>query len=196
MMYRHETVIYSYPFDLRKGTALMSYPVESWCIRPTAFRDRMVELNRSINWKPESTGTGRFGSWLENNVDWAVSRQRYWGTPLPLWVNSDNPDHVECIGSIEELKKKAGISDDEEIDLHRPYIDDITWKAPDGGTMVRVPDLLDVWFDSGAMPFAQWHYPFENKKLFKSHFPADFIAEGVDQTRGWFYTLHALATML
>src|SRR5690625_1124097 len=196
LMYRHETVIHSYPFDWRKGTPLMSYPVESWFIRTTAFRDRMVELNRSINWKPESTGTGRFGSWLENNVDWAVSRQRYWGTPLPLWVNSDNPEHVECIGSIEELKKKAGISDDEEIDLHRPYIDDITWKAPDGGTMVRVPDLLDVWFDSGAMPFAQWHYPFENKKLFKSHFPADFIAEGVDQTRGWFYTLHALATML
>jgi isoleucyl-tRNA synthetase len=174
----------------------MSYPVESWFIRTTSVRDRMVELNRKINWKPESTGTGRFGLWLENNVDWAISRQRYWGTPLPFWVNDQNPDEIVCIGSIEELRKKAGLDPDADLDLHRPYIDEITWKAADGGTMRRIPDLLDVWFDSGAMPFAQHHYPFENKADFKENFPADFIAEGVDQTRGWFYTLHAIATMI
>lgn len=196
LLYRHETVVHNYPFDWRKETPLISYPVESWFIRTTALRDRMVELNRQINWKPESTGTGRFGAWLENNVDWAVSRQRYWGTPVPIWVSDRNPEYVECVGSLEELRKKAGIPDDAEIDLHRPWIDDLTWEAPDGGTMRRVPDLLDVWFDSGAMPFAQWHYPFENKQVFKTRYPADFIAEGVDQTRGWFYTLHALGTML
>jgi len=175
---------------------LMSYPVESWFIRTTAVRDRMVELNNTINWKPASTGTGRFGTWLENNVDWAISRQRFWGTPIPIWVNDDDPSQLEVIGSVEELKKKAGLPMDVEIDLHRPTIDDITWKAEDGGTMRRIPDLLDVWFDSGAMPFAQWHYPFEQKEIFEANFPADFIAEGVDQTRGWFYTLHALGTML
>jgi len=196
MIYRHETCIHNYPFDWRKGTPLMSYPVESWFIRTTSVKDRMVELNREINWKPESTGSGRFGTWLENNVDWAVSRQRYWGTPIPIWVNDQDPDYVECIGSVEELRKKAGLGEATEIDLHRPWIDEITWQAPDGGTMRRIPDLLDVWFDSGAMPFAQWHYPFENRKRFNKHFPADFIAEGVDQTRGWFYTLHALGTML
>lgn len=195
-MYRHETYVHNYPFDWRKGTPLMSYPVESWFIRTTKVKDKMVALNKNINWKPESTGTGRFGTWLENNVDWAVSRQRFWGTPIPLWVSDKDPDYVECIGSLEELKKKAGLSDDEEIDMHRPQIDEITWKAPDGGTMRRIPDLLDVWFDSGSMPWAQWHYPYENKEKFKKNFPADFIAEGVDQTRGWFYTLHALSTML
>jgi isoleucyl-tRNA synthetase len=196
LMYIHETYVHNYPFDWRKGTPLMSYPVESWFIKTTAVRERMVELNNEINWKPESTGTGRFGTWLENNVDWAISRQRYWGTPLPLWVSDEDPEYVECIGSLEELRKKAGLKEDDEIDLHRPYIDELTWKAPGGGTMRRVPDLMDVWFDSGAMPFAQWHYPFANKKKFKKQFPADFIAEGVDQTRGWFYTLHALGTML
>lgn len=196
LIYRHETCIHNYPFDWRKGTPLMSYPVESWFIRTTSVKERMVELNRTINWKPEATGSGRFGTWLENNVDWAVSRQRYWGSPIPIWVSDKNPDYIECIGSIEDLRKKAGLSEEDEIDLHRPWIDEITWKAPDGGTMRRVPDLLDVWFDSGAMPFAQWHYPFENRKKFKENFPADFIAEGVDQTRGWFYTLHALGTML
>jgi len=156
----------------------------------------MVELNKKINWKPESTGTGRFGTWLENNVDWAVSRQRYWGTPIPIWVSDKDPEYIECIGSIAKLREKAGLDEDAEIDLHRPYIDDITWEAPDGGTMRRIPDLLDVWFDSGAMPFAQWHYPFDNDHDFQVNYPADFIAEGVDQTRGWFYTLHALGTML
>lgn len=195
-LFRHETFLHNYPHDWRKGTPLMSYPVESWFIRTTAVRDRMVELNKTINWKPESTGTGRFGTWLENNVDWAISRQRYWGTPLPIWVSDTDPEYMECIGSIAQLKEKAGLAEDAELDLHRPWIDDITWAAPNGGTMHRVTDLIDVWFDSGAMPFAQHHYPFENQDIFKEQFPADFIAEGVDQTRGWFYTLHALATML
>ena len=196
LMYKHETYLHNYPFDWRKGTPLMSYPVESWFIKTTSVKDKMVALNKKINWKPETTGTGRFGTWLENNVDWAVSRQRYWGTPIPIWVSDKDPDYIECIGSIEELKKKASLSGKSDLDLHRPYIDEITWKAPGGGTMKRIPDLLDVWFDSGAMPFAQWHYPFQNKDTFKTNFPADFIAEGVDQTRGWFYTLHALGTML
>jgi isoleucyl-tRNA synthetase len=196
LMYKHETYLHNYPFDWRKGTPLMSYPVESWFIETTKVKDKMVEYNKNINWKPESTGTGRFGTWLENNVDWAVSRQRYWGTPLPIWVNDEDPEQVECIGSVEELKEKADLPDDADMDLHRPHIDDITWPAPGGGTMRRVPDLMDVWFDSGAMPYAQWHYPFENEEKFNENFPADFIAEGVDQTRGWFYTLHALGTML
>ena len=196
LMFRHETYEHNYPFDWRKGTPLMSYPVESWFIKTTAVKDRMVELNKTINWKPSSTGTGRFGTWLENNVDWAISRQRYWGTPLPIWQSDKNPDVFECIGSVSELKMKAGIPEDTELDLHRPYIDELTWPAPGGGTMRRVPDLLDVWFDSGSMPFAQWHYPMETQVEFKDRFPADFIAEGVDQTRGWFYTLHALGTML
>ena len=196
LMYHHETYVHNYPFDWRKGTPLMSYPVESWFIRTTDVKDKMVNYNKKINWKPESTGTGRFGTWLENNVDWAVSRQRYWGTPIPLWISDKDPEYIECVGSIEELRKKAGISDDADLDLHRPYVDELTWECPKGGTMRRIPDLLDVWFDSGAMPWAQWHYPFENKDKFKENFPADFIAEGVDQTRGWFYTLHALGTML
>ena len=196
LMFRHETYEHNYPFDWRKGTPLMSYPVESWFIKTTAVKDRMVELNKTINWKPSSTGTGRFGTWLENNVDWAISRQRYWGTPLPIWQSDKNPDVFECIGSVSELKMKAGIPEDTELDLHRPYIDELTWPAPGGGTMRRVPDLLDVWFDSGSMPFVQWHYPMETQTEFKDRFPADFIAEGVDQTRGWFYTLHALGTML
>ncbi len=196
LMFRHETYVHNYPFDWRKGTPLMSYPVESWFIKTTQLKDRMVTLNKTINWKPESTGTGRFGTWLENNVDWAISRQRYWGTPIPIWQSDKDPEYVECIGSMEELREKAGIPEDKEIDLHRPFIDEITWEGPDGATMRRIPDLLDVWFDSGSMPFAQWHYPFENDHEFSYNFPADFIAEGVDQTRGWFYTLHALGTML
>lgn len=196
LMFRHETCLHNYPFDWRKGTPLMSYPVESWFIRTTEVKNRMVELNKTINWKPEATGSGRFGTWLENNVDWAISRQRYWGTPIPIWQSDKNPEYIECIGSIQELRDKAGLNEHQELDLHRPFIDDITWPAPDGGVMRRIPDLLDVWFDSGSMPFAQWHYPFENDHEFSYNFPADFIAEGVDQTRGWFYTLHALGTML
>ena len=177
----------------------MSYPVDSWFIRTTAVKDRLVALNQTINWHPPAIRDGRFGNWLENNVDWALSRKRYWGTPLPIWM-SDAPgsEHIEVIGSIAELREKcaAALPGDDDIDLHRPYVDELTWPAPDGGTMRRVPDVLDVWFDSGAMPFAQWHYPFENEDAFARNFPADFICEGVDQTRGWFYTLHAIATLV
>ena len=199
LLFRHETYLHNYPHDWRKGTPLMSYPVESWFIRTTAIKDRLVALNDQINWQPETIGTGRFGEWLRNNVDWALSRNRYWGTPLPIW-QSDAPGsaYIEIIGSIAELREKCGgqIPPDDELDLHRPFVDAFTWPAPDGGTMRRVPDLIDVWFDSGAMPFAQWHYPFENKEKFEQNFPADFIAEGVDQTRGWFYTLHAIAALV
>ncbi len=198
LLFRQETCRHNYPHDWRKGTPLMSYPVESWFVRTTALRDRLVELNRTINWQPPAIRDGRFGNWLENNVDWALSRRRYWGTPLPIWV-SDAPGstHFEVIGSIAELRAKsaAPLPPDAELDLHRPHVDAITWPAPDGGTMRRVPDVIDVWFDSGAMPFAQWHYPFENAERFERHFPADFICEGLDQTRGWFYTLHAIATL-
>jgi isoleucyl-tRNA synthetase len=200
LMYRHETCVHNYPHDWRKGTPLMSYPVDSWFIRTTAIKDRLIELNRTIGWQPEGIGTGRFGDWLENNVDWALSRRRFWGTPLPIW-QSDTPgsDYIEVIGSIAELREKCGSQlpdDDADLDLHRPIVDTLVWPAPDGGTMRRVEDLIDVWFDSGAMPFAQWHYPFENKDLFEKNFPADFIAEGVDQTRGWFYTLHAIGILV
>src|SRR5690554_1920133 len=179
------------------------------------MRERMMELNNTINWKPESTGTGRFGKWLENLVDWNLSRSRYWGTPLPVWRSEDGSAEV-CIGSVEELMQevdkavKAGVMDKhpfpdfkpgdfssanyDKIDLHRPFVDDIILVSEDGKPMYRELDLIDVWFDSGAMPYAQMHYPFENKDSMP--FPADFIAEGVDQTRGWFFTLHALGTML
>ena len=200
LMYRHETYLHNYPHDWRKGTPLMSYPVESWFIRTTAIKDRLIALNDTINWQPAGIGTGRFGDWLKNNVDWALSRRRYWGTPLPIW-QSDAPDseYIEVIGSIAELREKCPgqLPDkDDDVDLHRPFVDELTWPAPDGGTMRRVEDLIDVWFDSGAMPFAQWHYPFENKEVFERNFPGDFIAEGVDQTRGWFYTLHAIAALV
>ena len=200
LLYRHETYLHNYPHDWRKGTPLMSYPVESWFIRTTALKDRLVALNDTINWQPESIGTGRFGEWLKNNVDWALSRRRYWGTPLPIWQSDkEDSEYIEVIGSVAELREKCGEqvpNDPEKLDLHRPFVDEFTWPAPDGGTMRRVPDLIDVWFDSGAMPFAQWHYPFENEDHFEANFPADFIAEGVDQTRGWFYTLHAIATLV
>ncbi len=200
LLYRQETYLHNYPHDWRKGTPLISYPVESWFIRTTAVKDRLVALNETIRWQPESIGAGRFGEWLKNNIDWALSRRRYWGTPLPIWV-SDKPGstHIEVIGSIKELRAKCGDQlprKDEDLDLHRPFVDELTWPAPDGGTMRRIPDLIDVWFDSGAMPFAQWHYPFENCDAFEVNFPADFIAEGVDQTRGWFYTLHAIAVLV
>ncbi|MCY4234182.1 MAG: isoleucine--tRNA ligase [Bacteroidetes bacterium] len=199
LLYREDSYLHNYPHDWRKGTPLMSYPVESWFIRTTAIRDRLVELNNQIGWQPESIGVGRFGEWLSNNVDWALSRRRFWGTPLPVWISDQNPETIQVIGSIEELREYCGdqlpeLYDD--IDLHRPFVDELTWPAPDGGTMRRVPETIDVWFDSGAMPFAQWHYPFENQKEFERSFPADFIAEGVDQTRGWFYTLHAIAALV
>jgi len=197
LLLRQETCRHNYPYDWRKGTPLMSYPVQSWFVRTTAVRERLVALNRTVHWHPPAIRDGRFGNWLENNVDWALSRRRYWGTPLPVWI-SDAPDseHFEVIGSIAELRARSAqpLPPDAELDLHRPFVDSITWPAPDGGTMRRVPDVIDVWFDSGAMPFAQWHYPFENEERFRQAFPADFICEGLDQTRGWFYTLHAIAT--
>ncbi|MBT8399428.1 MAG: isoleucine--tRNA ligase [Rhodothermia bacterium] len=199
LLYRHDSYLHNYPHDWRKETPLMSYPVESWFIRTTAIKERLIELNNQINWQPEGIGTGRFGEWLENNIDWALSRRRFWGTPLPIW-QSDAPgsEYIEVIGSIAELREKVGdnLPPYDELDLHRPFVDNLTWPAPDGGTMRRVEDLIDVWFDSGAMPFAQWHYPFENDAAFEESFPADFIAEGVDQTRGWFYTLHAIAALV
>ncbi|HEY0068011.1 MAG TPA: class I tRNA ligase family protein, partial [Flavisolibacter sp.] len=180
----------------------------AWFIKTTAVRDRMVELNKTINWKPASTGTGRFGNWLENMVDWNLSRSRYWGTPLPIWRTEDGSEE-KCIGSIEELNaeiRKASevlggdvnknYLHDGILDLHKPYVDEVVLVSESGKPMHREPDLIDVWFDSGAMPYAQWHYPFEGKEKFGQSFPADFIAEGVDQTRGWFYTLHALGVML
>ena len=203
LLYREDSYVHNYPHDWRRGTPLMQYPVESWFARTTAVKDRMVELNETVNWQPEGIGTGRFGQWLENNVDWALSRMRFWGTPLPIWVSDQDEDHVEVIGSVEELKARAGEIPAEarnpntgELDLHRPYVDAITWPDGKGGTMRRIPDLVDVWFDSGAMPWAQWHAPFENEDKFAANVPADLIAEGVDQTRGWFYTLHAIAALV
>jgi len=177
------------------------YPLDSWFIKASSARERMMELNDTINWKPESTGTKRFGNWLENLQDWNLSRSRYWGIPLPIWRSEDGVEEL-CIGSIEELSNEIEVANGKlslkqvvPQDLHRPYIDDVVlWK--NGKKLVREADLIDVWFDSGSMPYAQWHYPFENKEKFESNYPADFIAEGVDQTRGWFYTLHAIGTMV
>ncbi|MBK8140908.1 MAG: isoleucine--tRNA ligase [Chitinophagaceae bacterium] len=206
--FKVEKYEHSYPHCWRTDKPVLYYPLDAWFIKTTAIKDRMVELNKTINWKPKSTGEGRFGNWLENMVDWNLSRSRYWGTPLPIWRTEDGEEEI-CIGSIEELNtgiKKAneilGVAANKNylhegiLDLHKPYVDDIVLVSPSGKPMKRVPDLIDVWFDSGAMPYAQWHYPFENKEDFKKSFPADFIAEGVDQTRGWFYTLHAIACLL
>src|SRR5699024_352239 len=196
LIFSHDVAVHNYPHDWRAGTPLMNYPVDSWFIATSEHKDKLVAYNNRINWFPPHVGTGRFGDWLANNVDWALSRHRYWGTPLPIWVNDNNPQDIVVIGSIAELREHAGdaVVADETLDLHKPFIDDITWPAADGGTYRRVPEVIDVWFDSGAMPFAQWHYPFENKDKFEANFPADFICEGVDQTRGWFYSLHAIAT--
>ncbi len=202
--FKIEKYEHSYPHCWRTDKPILYYPLDSWFIRTTAYKERMVELNKTINWKPESTGTGRFGNWLENLVDWNLSRSRYWGTPLPIWRSQDGQESI-CIGSMDELRaemdkaRAAGIGNPAEItDLHRPQVDEIVLLSPTGQPMYRESDLIDVWFDSGAMPYAQWHYPFENRDLIESGkaFPADFIAEGVDQTRGWFFTLHALAVML
>jgi len=206
--FKVEKYEHSYPHCWRTDKPVVYYPLDAWFIKTTAVKDRMVELNKTINWKPESTGTGRFGNWLENMVDWNLSRSRYWGTPLPIWRTEDGSEE-KCIGSIEELNaeiKKAteilggdvnkNYFHDGILDLHKPYVDEVVLVSESGKPMRREPDLIDVWFDSGAMPYAQWHIPFENKDKFKENFPADFIAEGVDQTRGWFYTLHALGVML
>jgi isoleucyl-tRNA synthetase len=194
---------HSYPHCWRTDKPILYYPLDSWFIKTTAVKDKLVALNKGINWKPESTGTGRFGNWLENLVDWNLSRSRYWGTPLPIWRTEDGQEEI-CIGSIAELNAEikksveAGFMDAsfELKDMHRPYVDDVILVSPTGRKMTRETDLIDVWFDSGAMPYAQWHFPFENKEEFENSYPADFIAEGVDQTRGWFFTLHAIAVML
>jgi len=204
--FRVEKYEHSYPHCWRTDKPVLYYPLESWFIRTTAVKDRMVELNRSINWKPKSTGEGRFGNWLENLVDWNLSRSRYWGTPLPIWRSKDGSQE-RCIGSIQALRDAcdaavaAGLMaanpmDSPGFELHRPWVDEIVLLGENGEALYRESDLIDVWFDSGAMPYAQWHYPFENEGKFRQNFPADFIAEGVDQTRGWFFTLHALAVML
>ena len=208
--FKVEKYEHSYPHCWRTDKPILYYPLDAWFIKTTAVKDRMVELNKTIQWKPASTGEGRFGNWLENMVDWNLSRSRYWGTPLPIWRTEDGSEEI-CIGSVAELMEgiqkanevlgadvNKGVASVEKLDLHKPYVDEIVLVSSKGEPMRRLPDLIDVWFDSGAMPYAQWHYPFENMALIDSGeaFPADFIAEGVDQTRGWFYTLHALGVML
>jgi isoleucyl-tRNA synthetase len=215
--FKAEKYEHSYPHCWRTDKPILYYPLESWFVKTTAAKEKMVELNKTINWKPKSTGEGRFGNWLENLVDWNLSRSRFWGIPLPLWANDDYSEQI-CIGSIEQLKNEieksiqAGYmtsnpladfqpgdmsnSNYGSFDLHRPYVDNIVLVSSTGKAMRREADLIDVWFDSGSMPYAQLHYPFENKKLFETSYPADFIAEGVDQTRGWFFTLHAISSIL
>lgn len=196
LLYRTGKMEHTYPFCWRCDTPLLYYAKRTWYIRTSAHKDALVALNQQINWVPDHVKDGRFGGWLENNIDWALGRDRYWGTPLPVW-RSDAPGstYMECIGSREELSQKTG-RDLSDLDLHRPYVDEITWPAPDGGTMRRVPEVIDVWFDSGAMPVAQYHYPFENGALWEEQKQADYICEAVDQTRGWFYSLHAVSTLL
>jgi isoleucyl-tRNA synthetase len=192
LMFRSERITHSYPFGWRTKDPVIYYAKNAWYIRTSDYRERMVELNNTIKWVPEHIREGRFGNWLENNVDWALSRERFWGTPLPVWTTDDGDYH--CIGSVAELEELTG-NELSELDLHRPAIDDITFEK-DGKTWRRVPEVIDCWFDSGAMSYAQWHYPFENQDTFETQFPADFICEAIDQTRGWFYSLHAIATLV
>jgi isoleucyl-tRNA synthetase len=197
VLWKAGTLAHAYPHCWRCGTPLLYYARDSWFIRTTAFKDEMLARNARVDWHPPEMGAGRFGEWLENNIDWAISRDRYWGTPLPVWVNDEDPTEMEVIGSFAALAERSGTSLGEEFDPHKPYIDRYTWPARSGrGTMRRVPEVIDAWFDSGAMSFAQWHYPFENRETLAKQYPADFIAEGVDQTRGWFYSLLAIAAGL
>jgi len=197
VLWKATTFTHSYPHCWRCGTPLLYYARGSWFVRTTAVRESLMARNAAVDWHPSEIGTGRFGEWLANNVDWAISRDRYWGTPLPVWVNDEDATEIDVIGSYADLAARIGRPLPEDFDPHKPHIDQYTWPAPSGqGTMRRVPEVIDTWFDSGSMPFAQWHYPFENHDKVEAQFPADFICEGVDQTRGWFYSLIAIATGL
>lgn len=202
--FKVEKYVHSYPHCWRTDKPVLYYPMDSWFIKTTAYKEKLVQFNNTINWKPASTGSGRFGNWLENLVDWNLSRSRFWGTPLPIWRTEDGKEEI-CIGSLAELKTEVAKAIEagfmtaplpENFDLHRPFVDQVFLVSPSGKRMSREPDLIDVWFDSGSMPYAQWHFPFENEEIFRKKYPADFIAEGVDQTRGWFFTLHVIAVML
>jgi isoleucyl-tRNA synthetase len=199
LLFRSETLKHTYPFCWRCEAPLLYYAKQTWYVKTTAMKDQLVAGNNEINWYPEHIKYGRFGDWLRNNVDWAFSRERYWGTPLPVWQCESGEPHFDCVGGVKELKEKPGVSGlKEPLDLHRPYIDEVTFECPQcGGQMKRVPEVIDAWFDSGAMPVAQSHYPFENETMLEDgRFPADYICEAVDQTRGWFYSLHAISTLL
>jgi len=195
LVYKIQQYEHSYPFCWRCDTSLLYYARDTWFIKMTDVRKQLIENNNKINWVPESIGKGRFGDWLLNVVDWGISRERYWGTPLPIW--ECDCGHRHMVGSIAELKE-MGKNVPEDIELHKPYIDNVKLNCPKchKGEMTRVSEVIDCWFDAGAMPFAQWHYPFENTEIFYENFPADFISEAVDQTRGWFYTLLAISTLL
>jgi len=197
LLFRNEKIRHTYPFCWRCEAPLLYYAKQTWYVRTTAIKDRLISGNEEINWYPDYIKHGRFGDWLENNVDWAFSRERYWGTPLNIW-HCSSCGKYECVESVAELEAKSKLSGlTTALDLHRPYVDEIIFACPEcGGDMQRVPEVIDCWFDSGAMPIAQWHYPFENSDKFEQNFPADFVCEAVDQTRGWFYSLHAISTLL
>jgi isoleucyl-tRNA synthetase len=196
VLWKSSVIEHAYPHCWRCETPLLYYARTSWFVRTTDFKDGMLVRNSRVDWHPPEIGAGRFGEWLTNNIDWAVSRDRYWGTPLPIWLCEKDDSHAEAIGSYAELSEKSGVALGDEFDPHKPFIDRFNWKCRCGGAMKRTPEVIDAWFDSGSMPFAQWHFPFENEEKFKRYYPADFIAEGIDQTRGWFYSLLAIATGL